>query len=67
MDNGKPFAQSSRIDVPFTVNVLRYFAGLADKIVGQTIPAGKRIMLFECDCSLFLLAEELLSRSFALL
>jgi acyl-CoA reductase-like NAD-dependent aldehyde dehydrogenase len=39
VDNGKPFTQSYTIDMPIAVKVLRYFAGQADKIVGQTIPA----------------------------
>lgn len=35
-DNGKPFFESSKIDVPFAADVFRYFAGWATKISGHT-------------------------------
>lgn len=35
-DNGKPFFESSKIDVPFAADVFRYFAGWATKIGGHT-------------------------------
>jgi len=38
LDNGKPYANSYNIDVPGCIKSLRYFAGWADKIHGQTIP-----------------------------
>lgn len=38
LDNGKPFSISHAFDIPFSVACLRYFAGWADKIVGETIP-----------------------------
>src|SRR3990172_7162377 len=38
LDNGKPIRDSRTIDVPATIECLRYFAGFADKIHGQTIP-----------------------------
>jgi len=37
-DNGKTYFESRRIDVPSTAGVFRYFAGMADKIFGETIP-----------------------------
>jgi acyl-CoA reductase-like NAD-dependent aldehyde dehydrogenase len=37
-DNGKTYFESRRVDVPSTVGVFRYFAGMADKIFGETIP-----------------------------
>ena len=37
-DNGKPYFESRFVDLPMTVRVFRYFAGLADKIQGSTIP-----------------------------
>ncbi len=40
LDNGKPFVQAL-LDMKATCSALRYFAGCADKIVGQTIPVGK--------------------------
>ncbi|KAK7040695.1 hypothetical protein VNI00_009601 [Paramarasmius palmivorus] len=34
---GKPFATAKAMDVGFTVNVIRYYAGFADKLHGNTI------------------------------
>jgi hypothetical protein len=42
LDNGKPFTQSYG-DIGGAAEMLRYFGGLADKIVGQTIPASKHL------------------------
>lgn len=42
LDNGKPFGDAVG-DIKNAARVLRYFAGVADKIVGQTIPAGTSI------------------------
>jgi len=39
VDNGKPFKDAIG-DIMMAINITRYFAGLADKVVGQTIPAG---------------------------
>lgn len=36
-DNGKPYFESRKVDLPSVVNNFRYFAGLADKLQGQTI------------------------------
>ncbi len=38
LDNGKPINDSRTVDLPFVIDVLRYYAGYADKIHGQTIP-----------------------------
>ena len=38
LDNGKPIRESKFGDVPLTIDCLRYYAGFADKIHGQTIP-----------------------------
>jgi aldehyde dehydrogenase (NAD+) len=38
LDNGKPIAESRNGDLPLVVDCLRYYAGWADKIHGQTIP-----------------------------
>jgi aldehyde dehydrogenase (NAD+) len=38
LDNGKPIA-ASYWDVDFSIKTLRYYAGLADKVHGLTIPA----------------------------
>jgi len=40
LDNGKPFIDALTGDLKNAVSVTRYFAGMADKVVGQTIPAG---------------------------
>jgi len=37
LDNGKPISESRNIDMPMVVDVLRYFAGLATKIQGETV------------------------------
>jgi len=38
LDNGKTIRDSKNLDVPMTIETLRYYAGYADKIYGQTIP-----------------------------
>lgn len=38
LDNGKPIRDSRAADLPLTIDALRYYAGYADKIHGQTIP-----------------------------
>jgi len=38
LDNGKPFNDALKADVPLTAMCYRYFAGWADKIHGKTIP-----------------------------
>ncbi|KAM0324363.1 hypothetical protein ACHAQA_008144 [Verticillium albo-atrum] len=40
LDNGKPLSASLACDVPDLVSVLRYYAGWADKIHGQTMDLG---------------------------
>lgn len=37
LDNGKPIFESRYVDIPMVIDVLRYFAGLATKIHGETI------------------------------
>ena len=39
LDNGKPIAEA-KFDMATAVSCLRYYAGWADKIHGQNIPAG---------------------------
>jgi acyl-CoA reductase-like NAD-dependent aldehyde dehydrogenase len=39
MNQGKPIFESSKIEVPFVAELLRYYAGWADKLQGDTIPA----------------------------
>jgi aldehyde dehydrogenase (NAD+) len=38
LDNGKPIRDSRAADLPLVLDCLRYYAGYADKIHGQTIP-----------------------------
>ena len=38
LDNGKPLSESRHADLPLVVDCLRYYAGWADKLHGQTIP-----------------------------
>ncbi len=38
LDNGKPVKDARPADLPLVVDCLRYYAGFADKIHGQTIP-----------------------------
>ena len=38
LDNGKPISDALNADLPLVVDCLRYYAGWADKITGETIP-----------------------------
>lgn len=38
INQGKPIFESRKIDMPFIVELFRYYAGWADKIQGETIP-----------------------------
>ena len=38
LDNGKPINDARAADLPLVIDCLRYYAGWADKIHGQTIP-----------------------------
>jgi aldehyde dehydrogenase (NAD+) len=38
LDNGKPVSDARTGDIPLAIGTLRYYAGWADKIQGQTIP-----------------------------
>jgi acyl-CoA reductase-like NAD-dependent aldehyde dehydrogenase len=38
LDNGKPYNFALNVDVALSVENLRYYAGLCDKIEGTTIP-----------------------------
>jgi acyl-CoA reductase-like NAD-dependent aldehyde dehydrogenase len=46
LDNGKPYAQAYLGDLAAGQKVLHYYAGLADKIVGQTIPADGNVFCY---------------------
>nr|DAD34621.1 TPA_asm: hypothetical protein HUJ06_005261 [Nelumbo nucifera] len=38
-DNGKPYEQSAKVEIPMLTRLFRYYAGWADKIHGLTVPA----------------------------
>ena len=38
LDNGKPINDAMAADIPLVIDCLRYYAGWADKIHGQTVP-----------------------------
>jgi aldehyde dehydrogenase (NAD+) len=38
LDNGKPIRDSRAADIPLVIDTLRYYAGWADKLHGDTIP-----------------------------
>ncbi len=38
LDNGKPIMDAKNVDLPFSCELLRYMAGWATKITGQSIP-----------------------------
>lgn len=38
LDNGKPINDARTADLPLVIDCLRYYAGFADKIQGETIP-----------------------------
>lgn len=46
LDNGKPVKDSRAADLPLTIQCLRYYAGYADKIHGQTIPVNGNYLCY---------------------
>jgi aldehyde dehydrogenase (NAD+) len=46
MDNGKPIRDARNADLPLVIDCLRYYAGWADKIHGQTIPVRGRYLTY---------------------
>jgi len=46
LNNGKPYSIALAVDVPFTVKHLRYYAGMADKIQGKTIPVNSENFVY---------------------
>ena len=43
LDNGKPIRDARAADLPLVIDCLRYYAGYADKIHGQTIPGPRKL------------------------
>jgi aldehyde dehydrogenase (NAD+) len=46
LDNGKPISESRNGDLPLVIDCLRYYAGWADKIHGQTVPVRGRYFCY---------------------
>jgi acyl-CoA reductase-like NAD-dependent aldehyde dehydrogenase len=46
LDNGKPFAETSTVDIPQAAEVFAYYGGWADKVYGQTIPVGESFFTY---------------------
>lgn len=46
LDNGKPYTASYGIDLPYSINTLRYFAGWADKNHGKVISMDGAFMAY---------------------
>jgi aldehyde dehydrogenase (NAD+) len=45
LHNGKPISESRHVEIPAAIECLQYFAGWADKVVGETIPVkGKHLV-----------------------
>lgn len=45
LDNGKPIFESRYVDIPSVIDCLRYYAGWADKITGETLPLSGPMVL----------------------
>lgn len=46
LDNGKPIFESRNVDMPMVVDVLRYYAGWATKIHGETVNTAETAFTF---------------------
>jgi aldehyde dehydrogenase (NAD+) len=46
IDGGKPFAATHRMDIPAAIDCLEYYAGWADKIAGDVIPARRDALTY---------------------
>ena len=46
MDAGKPFAATRRMDFPAAIDCLEYYAGWADKITGEVVPARRDALTY---------------------
>jgi len=47
LDNGKPYYFAKNADIPLAISHLRYYAGWADKIHGETIQVGSEFGKFQ--------------------
>ena len=48
IDNGKTYNDALE-DVDFSIESMRYYAGWADKIHGQTIPVGEYQLIYKVN------------------
>jgi aldehyde dehydrogenase (NAD+) len=46
LDGGKPVSATSRMDVPAAIDCLEYYAGWADKIAGEVVPARRNALTY---------------------
>ena len=46
LDNGKTFAWAKNVDVAFSIETIRYYAGWADKIHGQVIETNEQRLTY---------------------
>ena len=46
LDNGKTFGWAKNVDVAFAIQTIKYFAGWADKIQGNTIETSKEKIVY---------------------
>jgi aldehyde dehydrogenase (NAD+) len=46
LDNGKPLFETTHVDLPQVIDVLEYYAGWADKIHGDTLPASGKFFTY---------------------
>jgi aldehyde dehydrogenase (NAD+) len=43
---GKPLAATRRMDVPAAIDCLEYYAGWADKVAGEVVPARRDALTY---------------------
>jgi aldehyde dehydrogenase (NAD+) len=46
IDGGKPLAATRRMDVPAAIDCLEYYAGWADKLTGEVVPARRDALTY---------------------
>jgi aldehyde dehydrogenase (NAD+) len=46
LDGGKPLAATRRMDIPAAIDCLEYYAGWADKIAGEVVPARRDALTY---------------------
>ena len=46
VDGGKPLAATRRMDIPAAIDCLEYYAGWADKISGEVVPARRDVLSY---------------------